>query len=117
MAGGPLIRRVGRFSSSTPGRVTAKPRGPGWPSGRAPKRSKPSLLAVVAAVAAGRGIPFVCVPAGTRNHFAFDVGVDRHDVTDALDAFTGGVERPAPPRRSPSARLHLPGYRVRGIRR
>ena len=50
-------------------------------------------LAVVAAVAAAHGIPFVCVPAGTRNHFALDVGVDRHDLPGALDAFTGGVER------------------------
>jgi diacylglycerol kinase family enzyme len=37
-------------------------------------------LAVVAAVALERGLPFVCVPAGTRNHFALDVGVDRHDL-------------------------------------
>jgi len=50
-------------------------------------------LAAVAAAAAARGIPFACVPAGTRNHFARDVGVDRHDVTGALDAFTDGVER------------------------
>jgi diacylglycerol kinase family enzyme len=50
-------------------------------------------LAVVAAVAAAHGIPFVCIPAGTRNHFALDVGVDRRDLTGALDAFTGGVER------------------------
>src|SRR6516164_6146263 len=50
-------------------------------------------LAIVAAVAAAHGIPFVCVPAGTRNHFALDVGVDRHDLAGALDAFTGGVER------------------------
>ncbi len=50
-------------------------------------------LAVVAAVAAAHGIPFVCIPAGTRNHFALDVGVDRHDLTGALDAFTEGVER------------------------
>jgi diacylglycerol kinase family enzyme len=50
-------------------------------------------LAVVAAVAAAHGIPFVCVPAGTRNHFALDVGVDRHDLIGALEAFTGGVER------------------------
>src|SRR6201993_2083786 len=50
-------------------------------------------LAVVAAVAAAHQIPFVCVPAGTRNHFALDVGVDRHDLTGALDAFTNGVER------------------------
>jgi len=50
-------------------------------------------LAVVAAAAAAHGIPFVCVPAGTRNHFALDVGVDRHDPVGALDAFTEGVER------------------------
>jgi diacylglycerol kinase family enzyme len=50
-------------------------------------------LAVVAVAAAAHGIPFVCVPAGTRNHFALDVGVDRHDLIGALDAFTGGVER------------------------
>ena len=50
-------------------------------------------LTTVAAVAAAYGIPFVCVPAGMRNHFALDVGVDRHDVIGALDAFTDGVER------------------------
>ena len=36
-------------------------------------------LAVVAAAAAAHDLPFVCVPAETRNHFALDVGVDRHD--------------------------------------
>ena len=50
-------------------------------------------LAVVAAAAATHGLPFVCVPAGTRNHFALDLGVDPHDVVGALDAFTGGIER------------------------
>jgi diacylglycerol kinase family enzyme len=35
----------------------------------------------------------VCVPAGTRNHFALDVGVDRGDLMGSLDAFTEGVER------------------------
>jgi diacylglycerol kinase family enzyme len=50
-------------------------------------------LALVAAAAAAHGIPFVCVPVGTRNHFALDVGVDRHDVLGALGAFTEGVER------------------------
>jgi diacylglycerol kinase family enzyme len=50
-------------------------------------------LGVVAAVAAGHGLPFVCVPAGTRNHFALDLGVVRHDLVGALDAFTDGVER------------------------
>ena len=50
-------------------------------------------LATVAAVAVAHGLPFVCIPAGTRNHFAVDVGVDRRDVVGALDAFTDGVER------------------------
>jgi diacylglycerol kinase family enzyme len=50
-------------------------------------------LAVVAAAAATHGLPFVCVPAGTRNHFARDLGLDPHDVLGALDAFTGGTER------------------------
>jgi diacylglycerol kinase family enzyme len=50
-------------------------------------------LAIVAAEAAANAIPFVCIPAGTRNHFAVDVGVDRHDVIGALEAFTDGAER------------------------
>ena len=43
--------------------------------------------AVVAAVAARHGVPFVCVPAGTRNHFALDLGIDRDDPVRALDAY------------------------------
>ena len=50
-------------------------------------------LAMVAAVAAGHDVPFICVPAGTRNHFALDLGIDRQDVVGALDAFVEGVER------------------------
>ncbi len=49
--------------------------------------------AIVAAIAAEHGLPYVCVPAGTRNHFALDLGVDRDDVVGALDAFTEGGER------------------------
>jgi diacylglycerol kinase family enzyme len=49
--------------------------------------------ALVAAVAARHGIPHVTVPAGTRNHFALDLGLDRDDVVGALDAFTDGIER------------------------
>ncbi|HKC26860.1 MAG TPA: diacylglycerol kinase family protein, partial [Jatrophihabitans sp.] len=49
-------------------------------------------LAVVATVAAAHGLPFVCIPAGTRNHFALDLGVDRDDLVGALDAFTDAVE-------------------------
>jgi diacylglycerol kinase family enzyme len=49
--------------------------------------------ALVASVAARHDVPHVCVPAGTRNHFALDLGLDRDDVLGALDAFAGGVER------------------------
>ncbi len=49
--------------------------------------------ALVATVAARFDIPYVCVPAGTRNHFALDLGLDRDDVVGALDAFAGGAER------------------------
>jgi diacylglycerol kinase family enzyme len=50
-------------------------------------------LAIVAAAAHAHGLPFVCIPAGTRNHFALDLGVDRHDLVGALEAFIDGVER------------------------
>src|SRR5574341_1144967 len=49
--------------------------------------------AVVAEAAMRHRIPHVCIPAGTRNHFALDLGLDRNDVVGALDAFTDGVER------------------------
>ena len=49
--------------------------------------------AIVASVAAERDVPFACIPAGTRNHFALDLGVDRDDVVGALDAFVNGGER------------------------
>jgi diacylglycerol kinase family enzyme len=50
--------------------------------------------ALVAGIASERGVPFVCIPAGTRNHFALDLGIDRDDVVGALDAFVEGYERP-----------------------
>jgi diacylglycerol kinase family enzyme len=49
--------------------------------------------ALVAGVAAHRGVGFVCVPAGTRNHLAMDLGLDRDDVVGALEAFGAAVER------------------------
>ncbi|NIK59264.1 diacylglycerol/lipid kinase family protein [Kribbella shirazensis] len=49
--------------------------------------------AIVAAIAAEYSLPYACVPAGTRNHFALDLGVDRNDVVGALDAFVDGGER------------------------
>lgn len=49
--------------------------------------------AAVASVAARHDVPFVCVPAGTRNHFALDLGLDRTDVAGALDAYADQIER------------------------
>jgi diacylglycerol kinase family enzyme len=46
-------------------------------------------LGPVAEVALERDVPFVCVPYGTRNHFARDVGLDRADPIGALRAFEG----------------------------
>ncbi|MEV7616658.1 diacylglycerol kinase family protein [Streptomyces sp. NPDC089799] len=48
--------------------------------------------ALVAGVAAERGVPFLVVSAGTRNHFAMDLGLDRDDPSTCLDALTDGVE-------------------------
>jgi diacylglycerol kinase family enzyme len=49
-------------------------------------------LGLVAKVAVEGDVPFVCVPSGTRNHFAGDLGLDRSDPVAALEAF-GGPER------------------------
>jgi diacylglycerol kinase family enzyme len=49
--------------------------------------------ALVATVAAQHDLPYACIPAGTRNHFALDLGVDRDDVVGALDAFVSGGEK------------------------
>jgi len=48
--------------------------------------------ALVAAVAAEHGLPFMVISAGTRNHFAMDLGLDREDPSACLDALTDGVE-------------------------
>jgi diacylglycerol kinase family enzyme len=50
-------------------------------------------LAAVADVALEQDVPFVCIPFGTRNHFARDLGLDRDDPIAALAAFDDGVER------------------------
>lgn len=49
--------------------------------------------ALVAGVAMACHVGFVCVPAGTRNHLALDLGLDRDDIVGALDAFGPAVER------------------------
>jgi len=48
--------------------------------------------ALVAGVAAEHGIPFMVISAGTRNHFALDLGLDRDDPSTCLGALSDGVE-------------------------
>jgi diacylglycerol kinase family enzyme len=49
--------------------------------------------ALVASVAAAHGLGHVCIPSGTRNHFALDLGLDRDDVVGALEAYGPALER------------------------
>jgi diacylglycerol kinase family enzyme len=49
--------------------------------------------ALVASIAVEHDLPFVCISAGTRNHFALDLGLDRDDPSTGLAAFTAGVCR------------------------
>ena len=49
--------------------------------------------AIVSMIAAELDLPYACIPAGTRNHFALDLGVDRDDVVGALDSLVKGGER------------------------
>jgi diacylglycerol kinase family enzyme len=48
--------------------------------------------ALVASVAAEHGIPFIVITAGTRNHFALDLGLDREDPSACLGALSDGIE-------------------------
>ncbi len=48
--------------------------------------------ALVAGIAAGRDVPMMVISAGTRNHFALDLGLDRDDPASCLNALTDGVE-------------------------
>ncbi|NKY45229.1 diacylglycerol kinase [Nocardia cerradoensis] len=48
--------------------------------------------ALVADVAAAHDLPFLVLSAGTRNHFALDLGLDRADPATGLDALRDGVE-------------------------
>jgi diacylglycerol kinase family enzyme len=49
--------------------------------------------ALVASIATECQLPFVCVSAGTRNHFALDLGLDRDDPRKSVDAFRDAIER------------------------
>ena len=48
--------------------------------------------ALVAGIAAEHGLPFMVISAGTRNHFALDLGLDREDPAAGLAALTDGEE-------------------------
>ena len=49
--------------------------------------------ALVASIAVEHDLPFVCVAAGTRNHFALDLGLDRRDPRQSVYAFRDAIER------------------------
>ena len=48
--------------------------------------------ALVAGIAAERDVPMMVISAGTRNHFALDLGLDRDNPASCLSALTDGVE-------------------------
>jgi diacylglycerol kinase family enzyme len=48
--------------------------------------------ALVAGIAAEHDLPFLVISAGTRNHFALDLGLDREDPSTCLDALSDGEE-------------------------
>ncbi len=49
--------------------------------------------ALVASIAVEHALPFVCVSAGTRNHFALDLGLNRDDPRESMYAFRDALER------------------------
>ena len=49
--------------------------------------------ALVASIAIENNVPFVCISAGTRNHFALDLGLNREDPRTGMVALRDGVER------------------------
>lgn len=48
--------------------------------------------ALVAGICAEHDIPLLVISAGTRNHFALDLGLDRDDPSTCLEALTDGEE-------------------------
>ena len=57
-------------------------------------------------------LPYVCVPAGTRNHFALDIGIDRGDLERASTPF---IMIRAPHRSSAGQRSGLCEQRIHGL--
>ena len=80
------LRRAQTSSSSCATPSPMAPTGWRWPAATARRRSLPQSPP-------SYDLPYACIPAGTRNHFALDLGVDRDDVVGALDSFVDGGER------------------------
>ena len=103
-------RRAAASRSTSSGRATTSRRSRG---GATPDvlgmAGGDGSLAAVAEVAIEQDMPFVCIPFGTRNHFARDVGLDRDDPIGALD---GLRRRGAADRRRPRRRPALPEQRL-----
>jgi hypothetical protein len=68
--------------------------------------------ALVAGIAAGRDIPMMVISAGTRNHFALDLGLDCDDPSTCLDALSDGVKIASA---AQAAGLPSAGQRSRGL--
>ena len=84
--------RASRRTSSA--RATTSRSSPAAPTRtRSGWRAATGRSAPVAEVAIERDLPFACIPFGTRNHFARDIGLDRNDPIGALDALVDGDER------------------------
>jgi diacylglycerol kinase family enzyme len=100
-SGGEAIGTAGLVRAATERGLTVHLLEPGESPGSAARRATEGPLGIaggdgslgsVAAIALERGVPFVCVPFGTRNHFARDVGLP-HDPFAALAAFDGEERR------------------------
>ncbi len=91
--GGPRGRRGGAAGrAGHRGRGGDGPAGPGPRGGPARVAGGDGTQALVAGVAATPDVPMMVLSAGTRNHFALDLGLDRADPAAGLDALTDGIE-------------------------
>ncbi|MFI6603520.1 diacylglycerol/lipid kinase family protein [Nonomuraea sp. NPDC050536] len=91
-----LVERTGRYGATV--RMTGPGQRAAWLARQAVEDGAAMLgvaggdgtVSAVAAVAADAGLPLVVIPAGTRNHFARDLGLDIGDPARALEALRDG---------------------------
>ncbi|MFF5211044.1 diacylglycerol/lipid kinase family protein [Streptosporangium sp. NPDC000396] len=91
-----LVERAGRYGATV--RMTGPGQGAAWLARQAIENGAAVLgvaggdgtVSAVAAVATDAGLPLVVIPAGTRNHFARDLGLDLGDPARALEALGDG---------------------------